>query len=156
MRPRKQKKADHDDRFRTRLDQIINLYHALVLLTDKRVAKQATLMVFRYAHFRRFRCRNKKLNFLRRRLAWPVREIAHKTKDDDGLRAVFAIPLSKANQFRLQRQRQRGRKLCSWHAPESECIGKGRRPVGEADEKASRPFRGAHCRRKPQSSWSFH
>ena len=36
------------------------------------------------------------------------------------------MPLSKAMQIRHQKQRQRGRKLYSWHAPETECIGKGK------------------------------
>ena len=35
MRPRKQKKADHDDLFKARLDQIINMRHELVLLADR-------------------------------------------------------------------------------------------------------------------------
>ena len=35
MRPKQQKKADHDDLFRSRLDQIINMKHALVVLADK-------------------------------------------------------------------------------------------------------------------------
>ena len=36
------------------------------------------------------------------------------------------MPLSKASQIRGQKQRQRGWKLYSWHAPETECIGKGK------------------------------
>ena len=39
---------------------------------------------------------------------------------------VFAAPLSRANQIRSQQQRQRGWKLYSFHAPEVECIGKGK------------------------------
>ncbi len=35
MRPKQQQKARHDDLFRARLDQIINLKHALVVLADK-------------------------------------------------------------------------------------------------------------------------
>ena len=35
MRPKQQKKADHDDLFKARLDQIINMKHALVVLADK-------------------------------------------------------------------------------------------------------------------------
>jgi len=35
MRPKKPGKADHDDLFRARLDQIINMKHELVLLADK-------------------------------------------------------------------------------------------------------------------------
>jgi hypothetical protein len=43
--------------------------------------------------------------------------------------------LSRADQIRSQQQRQRGWKLYSFHAPEVECIGKG---------KASAPFRARH------------
>ena len=35
MRPKQQQKARHDDLFRARLDQIINLKHELVVLADK-------------------------------------------------------------------------------------------------------------------------
>jgi len=35
MRPKQQQKARHDDLFRARLDQIINLKHELVILTDR-------------------------------------------------------------------------------------------------------------------------
>jgi IS5 family transposase len=47
------------------------------------------------------------------------------------LRRVFAEPLSLAFRVRHQRQTQRGRKVYSLHAPEVECIGKG---------KAHRPY----------------
>jgi transposase, IS5 family len=39
---------------------------------------------------------------------------------------VFEWPLTRANQIRSQQQRQRGWKLYSFHAPEVECIGKGK------------------------------
>src|SRR3569832_152687 len=42
------------------------------------------------------------------------------------LRNAFALPLSRASQIRSQQQRQRGWKLYSFHAPEVECIGKGK------------------------------
>ncbi len=35
MRPKQQPKARHDDLFRARLDQIINMRHELVVLADK-------------------------------------------------------------------------------------------------------------------------
>jgi hypothetical protein len=35
MRPKQQKKADHDDLFKARLDQIINMKHELVVLAEK-------------------------------------------------------------------------------------------------------------------------
>ena len=43
-----------------------------------------------------------------------------------GDRAAFALPLGRATQIRSQQQRQRGWKLYSFHAPEVECIGKGK------------------------------
>ena len=36
------------------------------------------------------------------------------------------MPLSKAMQIRRQRQQQRGWNLYSWHAPETECVDKGK------------------------------
>lgn len=42
------------------------------------------------------------------------------------LEAVFETPLARANQVRSQQQRQRGWKLYSFHAPEVECIRKGK------------------------------
>ncbi|GBE44565.1 hypothetical protein BMS3Bbin10_02664 [bacterium BMS3Bbin10] len=35
MRPKQQHKARHDDLFRARLDQIINMKHELVILSDR-------------------------------------------------------------------------------------------------------------------------
>ena len=42
------------------------------------------------------------------------------------IEAAFEAPLSRATQIRSQQQRQRGWKLYSFHAPEVECIGKGK------------------------------
>ena len=39
---------------------------------------------------------------------------------------VLERPLARAEQIRSQQQRQRGWKLYSFHAPEVECIGKGK------------------------------
>jgi IS5 family transposase len=91
-----------------------------------RVAKRAALMVGRYAHAKQFRRCNRALKLLRTRLGRLIRDIRRKTEGDARLREVFAVPLSKAMQIRQQRQNQRGWKLYSWHAPEVECIGKGK------------------------------
>jgi IS5 family transposase len=91
-----------------------------------RVAKKSALMAGRYAHARQFKRHNKELRFLRTRLGRVIRDIGRKTDHDAALREVFAIPLSRAGQVRSQRQRQRGWKLYSLHAPEVECIGKGK------------------------------
>jgi IS5 family transposase len=91
-----------------------------------RVAKRAALMAGRYAHAKQFKRHNRELRFLRNRLGRLVRDIRRKIEDDEELMEVFAIALSRADQIRRQRQRQRGWKLYSPHAPEVECIGKGK------------------------------
>ncbi len=91
-----------------------------------RVAKRAAIMAGRYAHAKQFKRHNRQLKFLRIRLGRMIRDIRRKTEGDEELKAIFAVPLSRANQLRRQKQRQRGWKLYSWHAPEVECIGKGK------------------------------
>src|SRR5437867_13457723 len=54
------------------------------------------------------------------------RDINRKTRNTAWLREAFDETLRKAMQIRSQHHNQRGRKLYSWHAPETECIGKGK------------------------------
>ena len=91
-----------------------------------RVAKRAAIKVGRYAHAKQFKRMNRALKFLRTRLGRLIRDIGRKIDDDAGLREAFAVPLMKARQIRGQKPRQRGWKLYAWHAPETECIGKGK------------------------------
>jgi len=91
-----------------------------------RVAKRAAMMAGRYAHAKQFKRMNRQIKFLRTRLGRLIRDIRRRIEGDEGRRKVFATPLSKASQIRRQKQRQRGWKLYSWHAPETECIGKGK------------------------------
>jgi len=91
-----------------------------------RVAKRAAMMAGRYAHAKQFKRMNRQIKFLRTRLGRIVRDIRRKIDGDEGLQEAFAVPLSRASQIRRQKQRQRGWKLYSWHAPETECIGKGK------------------------------
>jgi IS5 family transposase len=91
-----------------------------------RVAKRAALMAGRYAHAKQFKRHERMVRFLRTRLGRLIRDIERKTRDNPALREAFAVPLSRADRVRRQRQRQRGWKLYSLHAPEVECIGKGK------------------------------
>ncbi|RME96442.1 MAG: IS5 family transposase [Alphaproteobacteria bacterium] len=101
--------------------------HGVVLRQSYvRVAKRAAIMAGRYAHAKQFKRRNRQIRFLRTRLGRLIRDIRRKIDGDAALAAVFATPLFRAEQVRRQRQRQRGRKLYSLHAPEVECIGKGK------------------------------
>lgn len=91
-----------------------------------RLSKRAAMMAGRYAHAKQFNRHHRQLRFLRTRLGRIARDIRRKTKGNPELEAAFAAPLSRADQIRSQRQRQRGWKLYSFHAPEVECIGKGK------------------------------
>jgi hypothetical protein len=86
MRPRDRQGTGEQDLFRSRLDRIIDLTHALVRLSRD---------------------------------------------GDPELEEIFARPLSLSRRVLAQDQRQRGPKVYSLHAPEVECIGKG---------KAHRPY----------------
>ena len=83
-------------------------------------------MAGRYAHAKQFKRMNREIKFLRTRLGRVIRDIRRKIESDEALGAAFAVPLIKASQIRGQKQRQRGWKLYSWHAPETECIAKGK------------------------------
>jgi transposase, IS5 family len=96
-----------------------------------RIGKAALIRHQRYAHAKQFKRANRGLKSLRTYLGRVIRDIGRKTNDHNALRQLFAQPLALARQVREQRQRQRGRKVYSLHAPEVECIGKG---------KAHRPY----------------
>src|SRR5665213_3112784 len=68
----------------------------------------------------------RELRFLRTRLGRLVRDIGRKIDGRAALETIFQEPLARARQIRSQQQRQRGWKLYSFHAPEVECIGKGK------------------------------
>ena len=71
------------------------------------------------------------LKKLRTYLGRVIRDIGRKIKGNGGLEAAFAKLLLLAHRVHEQQQRQRGPKVYSPHAPEVECIGKG---------KAHRPY----------------
>jgi IS5 family transposase len=91
-----------------------------------RVAKRAAMMAGRYAHAKQFNRHRRQLRILRTRLGRLIRDIRRKIAGQTELETVFEWPLVRANQIRSQQQRQRGWKLYSFHAPEVECIGKGK------------------------------
>jgi IS5 family transposase len=92
----------------------------------RRVAKRAAIMVGRYTHAHQFKRARRELKFLRTRLGRVIRDIGRKIAGDPALEQRFAELLSRARQVRSQDQRRRGWKLYSLHAPEVECIGKGK------------------------------
>src|SRR6187200_1746517 len=91
-----------------------------------RIAKRAAMIAGRYAHAKQFNRFHRQIRRLRIRLGRIIRDIRRKIAGDEQLEAAFALALSRAEQIRSQQQRQRGWKLYSFHAPEVECIGKGK------------------------------
>jgi IS5 family transposase len=91
-----------------------------------RVAKRAAIMVGRYSHAHQFKRARRALKFLRTRLGRLIRDINRKIDGNAALEARFRPLLILAGQVRAQEQRQRGPKVYSLHAPEVECIGKGK------------------------------
>jgi transposase, IS5 family len=91
-----------------------------------RIAKHAAMMAGRYAHAKQFKRFHRQLRLLRSRLGRIIRDIGRKIAGQPALEDAFAVPLTRALQIRFQQQRQRGWKLYSFHAPEVECIGKGK------------------------------
>jgi transposase, IS5 family len=92
----------------------------------ERVGKIELIKHQRYAHARQFNRANKALRKLKTYLGRVIRDIKRKIADDDFLRTKFAWPLNLASRVRNQERGQRGPKVYSLHAPEVECIGKGK------------------------------
>jgi transposase, IS5 family len=97
----------------------------------RRVGKHALIKHQRYAHAKQFKRAGRSLRKLRTYLGRVIRDIRRKTAGNDGMREAFLRPLYLAERLLSQERRQRGRKVYSLHAPEVECIGKG---------KAHRPY----------------
>jgi transposase, IS5 family len=127
-------------RARERLVRLAKRHGVTLRQSYARVGKHALIAYQRYAHAKQFKRANRALRSVRTYLGRVFRDIIRKTQGDDALRTIFAEPLSLAFRVRHQRQNQRGRKslpsgfvprVYSLHAPEVECIGKG---------KAHRPY----------------
>jgi IS5 family transposase len=97
----------------------------------ERVGKLALIAHQRYAHAKQFKRANRALRTIRTYLGRVCRDVVRKVRGEPELGRIFAPNLWLAERVREQRQNQRGRKIYSLHAPEVECIGKG---------KAHRPY----------------
>src|SRR5579863_7769088 len=128
------------NRAREKLVRLAKRHGVALRQSYERVGKRALIAYQRYAHAKQFKRANKALRTLRTYLGRVLRDVVRKTRGDESLSKIFAEPLSLAFRVRHQRQNQRGRKslpsgfvprVYSLHAPEVECIGKG---------KAHRPY----------------
>jgi transposase, IS5 family len=98
-----------------------------------RVGRFALIKHQRYAHAKQFKRANRSLRTLRTYLGRVIRDIARKLGSNGSALSESALlrMLALAQRVLEQKQHQRGPKVYSLHAPEVECIGKG---------KAHRPY----------------
>lgn len=113
-------------RARERLVRLASKYGIVLRQSYARVGKIALIKHQRYAHAKQFKRANRQLKRLRTMLGAVIRDINRKLARQPELAPCFALSLSLARRVHEQRQRQRGRKVYSLHAPEVECIGKGK------------------------------
>lgn len=91
-----------------------------------RVAKRELLKHQRYAHAKQFKRASKHLRKIRTYLGRTIRDIGRQIKGNETLEAFFKKPLYLATRVLEQKRRDPARKVYSIHAPEVECIGKGK------------------------------
>jgi transposase, IS5 family len=111
------------------LEKLVDLakrYGVPLRQSYRRVAKRAAIMIGRYSHAHQFKRAGRELKFLRTRLGRVIRDIRRKIVGNQRLQERFADLLALAVRVRFQDHRQRGPKVYALHAPEVECIGKGK------------------------------
>lgn len=91
-----------------------------------RLGKKALIAHQRYAHAKQYKRAGRQLRKLKTFLGRVIRDIRRKIKGDKSLQAAFLRPLWLAERVRTQKTRDPLPKVYSLHAPEVECIGKGK------------------------------
>src|SRR5438093_3665567 len=119
------------NRARERLVRLAKKLGVSLRQSYRRVGKLALIKHQRYAHAHQFKRANRSLRKLKTYLGRVIRDIGRRIVGNEDLREAFVRPLFLAERVLEQERRHRGRKVYSLHAPEVECIGKG---------KAHRPY----------------
>jgi transposase, IS5 family len=119
------------NRARERLVRLAKKLGVSLRQSYARVGKLALIKHQRYAHAHQFKRANRSLRKLKTYLGRVIRDIERRIVGNEDVREAFVRPLFLARRVLEQERRQRGRKVYSLHAPEVECIGKG---------KAHRPY----------------
>jgi len=116
-------------RSRERLVKLAKKHGVTLRQSYGRVGKLRLIKQQRYAHAHQFKRANKALKKLKTYLGRVMRDIARKIAGKPELETAFALELSLAHRVRFQKRRPEpgdGPKVYSLHAPEVECIGKGK------------------------------
>jgi transposase, IS5 family len=122
-------------RARERLVRLAKKHGVALRQSYARVGKFALIQQQRYAHAKQFNRAKRALRKLKTYLGRVIRDISRKVKDNADLEAVFASQLMLARRVHAQNKNLRRVKgapegadlrVFSLHAPEVECIGKGK------------------------------
>jgi IS5 family transposase len=114
------------NRARERLVRLAKKHGVALRQSYARVGKFALIKHQRYAHAKQFKRAGKPLRKLKTYLRRTIYDIARKIARNKLLKAIFAQPLSRSYRVLIQQKRQKAPKVYSLHAPEVECIGKGK------------------------------
>jgi transposase, IS5 family len=114
------------NRAREKLVKLAKKFGVELRQSYTRVGKFELIRHQRYAHARQFNRANRALRKLKTYLGRVIRDITRKIDGDPSLETRFAWLLSLARRVREQERGQRGPKVYSLHAPEVECLGKGK------------------------------
>lgn len=112
-------------KMRVRLVKLAQRHGIVLRQSYVRVGKKALVQVGRYAHAKQMKRKRKAQRKLKTYLGRVVRDIERKLQGEEVLLALFDADLSKASRL-LAQQRHDKNKLYSIHAPEVECISKGK------------------------------
>ncbi len=112
-------------RSRERLVKLAAAWGIRLRQSYSRLGRQALMKVGRYLHARQRRRAGREIKRLKTYLGRVYRDIVRKIEDQQALRPMFLPELALAERL-LTQQRQDKNKLYSLHAPEVECIGKGK------------------------------
>lgn len=113
------------NRSRERLVRLCRANGVKLRQSYARKGPEAVLKANRYAHAKQMRRMRGQVRKLRTILGRVVRDIGRKTAGNEHLGAVFAEEIGKAERL-LAQERDSKNKLYSLHAPEVECISKGK------------------------------
>jgi transposase, IS5 family len=114
------------NRAREKLVRLADHHGVKLRQSYRRVGKRALIMHQRYAHGRQFKRANRALRTLKTYLGRVIRDVVRKIELNPWLELKFARLLSLAQRVLMQERGQRGPNVYSLHAPEVECIGKGK------------------------------
>ena len=114
------------NRAREKLVKMARAHNIKLRQSYKRVGKLALIMHQRYAHAKQFKRARRKLRTLKTYLRRTIRDIKRKVVGKGELENIFSPMLYQAGRVLTQRPRDGGRHIYALHAPEVECIGKGK------------------------------